>query len=237
MSLRINPQRGLHRTVASAAVLLLASAVLAPGTEARAHEHAKFKVTVTGTDQATWNYQLPPCHGQAGVANGSQTVTYATAHSVTGFARSAGGEVPKLGPGPLDGLRFPVEAAITRQSSDSGCQGDDRTGPPDCGTKHFTVLANLRFLRRARLGFFSMAASLKTNVFHNCPNFGGYVGRDDMLGVGVRQAAPGRLSPKTLFHGRKRSFLVKGKGSERDSYKGGSVVLESSWTAHFHRLR
>jgi hypothetical protein len=236
MSIRVNPQRDLHRTVATAAVLLLASAALAPGTEARAHDHAKFKVTVTGTDEATWNYQLPPCQGQAGVANGSQTVTYATAHSVTGFARPAGGGMPKLGPGPLDGLRVPVEATITRQSSDTGCQGDDRTGPPDCGTKHFTVLTNLRYLRRARLGFFSMAASLKTNVFHNCANFAGYVGRDDMLGVGIREALA-RLSPKTLFHGRKRSFLARGKGSERDSYRGGSLVLQSSWTAHFHRLR
>jgi hypothetical protein len=210
-------------------------AVLAAGVSARGPERARFRVTVTGTDQASWSYRYPEpatrsCNGQDRVGNGSQTVRYSTAHPVTISARSASGQ-PKLGPGPMDSARFPVAATITRQSTVTGCVSNEPQDPPDCGTKQFSIPGNLRYLDVARLGLFSIAASA-VHPFQNCPNFNGEVGVNDPVGVGVR-AARARLSEKKLLRGRKRSFDVTGTGSERDR----TVLFQSSWKAHFRRLR
>jgi hypothetical protein len=208
--------------------------MLAVGVSAKGPERAKFSVTVTGTDQLSWSYRYPgtrACNGQERIGDGSQTVRYSTTHPVTISARSASGQ-PKLGPGPMDSARFPVAATITRQSTVTGCPSNEPEPPPDCGSKQFSILGNLRYLDRGRLGFFSIAASAATNLFHNCPNFIGRIGQDDPVGVGLR-AARARLSEKKLLRGRKRRFVVTGTGSERDR----TALFQSSWKAEFRRLR
>lgn len=210
-------------------------AVLSVGAYAKAPTRARFRVTVTGTDQLSWSYRYPQpetrtCHGQERVGNGSQTVRYSTAHPVTISARAASGQ-PKLGPGPMDSARFPVDATITRQSTVTGCPSNEPQDPPDCGTKQFSILGNLRYLDVGRLGLFSIAASA-VHPFHNCPNLAGEVGVNDPVGVGIR-AARARLSEKKLLRGRKRSFVVTGTGSEQDR----TALFQSRWTAHFRRLR
>jgi hypothetical protein len=109
------------------------------------------------------------------------------------------------------------------------------TAAPDCGTKNFNVLGNLRYLRKARLGFVTMAASLRLDVFQNCPNFFGAVGREDSLGVGLRTALA-KLPQKTLFNSRKRRLVVTGTGTEHESSSSRSVAFATRWKAVFRRL-
>jgi hypothetical protein len=215
--------------------------------EASSPKRAKFRVTVTGMDQSSWNYRFRNrCPGTGStdvVGTGSETIRYTTARPVVISARPPRGgsklelgldrtaSRPRLGPGPEDGARFQVRATITRQTTVTPCSDGDPPTSSDCGTKSFSILGNLRFLGAARLGFFSMAAS-RRYPFSNCPN---YFGRArGSVGVGTREAG-GRLSTKTLFNRRKRRFTVTGRSFSRSPSYGADH--RSNWKATFRRIR
>jgi hypothetical protein len=121
----VRPSRFLFQAV-TAAVLCCCAAALAPAAGARTPLRAKFKVTLSGVDQANWSYRYPAtaprrlCVPHERIGSGTQTVRYASQSAFVVKAKSSRNGMPKLAPGALNGARFPVQATITRQSSDTG---------------------------------------------------------------------------------------------------------------------
>jgi hypothetical protein len=220
---------------------------------------ATFKVTLTGTQTNTWNYDIndPVDHGDQRCnvhrqGSGSERIEFSTPAPLKARIERA-----KYHRRPIPRIRFasgdesfPVTARIERsadvQPATDSCTGEqtppyDR--PPDCGTRtvSWRVFLAPSYLDREQVWVSNDYRVSQEDPFQTC-EYAGIVfpvmveSRD----VGDRlKLITGPLSTRKLFNRHVKHLSVDGGGSQRDSDLADGVhsLTELSWHVKLDRVR
>jgi len=238
--------RTLTRTVALATTalsLVLAGPAAADAASAR-FQTGKFRVELEGVQRTTWEtHHVKQFDCDVNIdGHGTETVRFRSRPAVLTVG-SFGASTPVLMIGRKPAI-LDLRSRITRKgvldtSGGTVCSDGDGTGgappPPDCGTRHSTLFAELTYdSRRPGVIGLEQAHAMPLGPFHNCPSGGTSWPRLFDHHVDTSRMIGQRLPARELFrHGKN---IVIARGREQQSTAEGRSTTTIRWTLSLTRI-